>query len=136
MSHCSRSWGSELGGRRAAAALVRGFLNGLVLRADTIGESELLSAKSIEALENLGALLRQILEGGGESAQKLGARVGAGLRLEVRDRRLDVGGRNPPLRHFGLQIRDVAFIAPALRIEIERGPAQTEASEKVGVLIC
>ena len=55
-----------------AAALVRGFLNGLVLRADTIGERELLSAKSFQTVENLGALLRQILEGGGESAQKLG----------------------------------------------------------------
>jgi hypothetical protein len=103
-----------------AAALVRGFLNGLVLRADTIGERELLSAKSLQAVENLGALLRQVLEGGRESAEKLGARVGAGLRPEVRDRRLHIGGRNPPLRHFGLESRDVAFVAPALRIESER----------------
>ena len=55
----------------------------------------------------------------GEGAQKLGVRVGAGLRFEVGDRGLHVSDGNAPLRHLRLQIRDVAFVAPALRVQIE-----------------
>src|SRR5260370_40643171 len=57
--------------RLAVAVLVRSFLNGLILRADTIGHGALLAAKSLQAAKNLRPLLRQILEGRGESAQKL-----------------------------------------------------------------
>jgi hypothetical protein len=41
------------------------------------------------------------------------------LRPEIRDRFLHVGDRHAPLRHFGLEIRDVALVPPALRVEIE-----------------
>src|SRR5271165_517322 len=121
-----------LGARRRLAlpVLVRSFLNGLVLRADTIGHGALLAAKSLETAKNLRALLRQILEGRGESAQKLRVRVGAGLRLEVRDGLLHVGDRNPPLRHFGRQIRNIAFVPPALRVQIELWPGPDGGKRK------
>ena len=65
---------------------------------------------------------RQIRERRGEGAQKLGVRVGAGLRFEAADRSLHISDGNTPLRHLRLQIRDVAFIAPALRVQIELRP--------------
>src|SRR5208337_1830640 len=58
------------GGRRlAVVVLVRRSLNCLVLRADTSGQGVLLVAGTFEAADDLGALLRQILEGRGESAE-------------------------------------------------------------------
>src|SRR5271166_1249306 len=52
-----------VGARRRVAVpvLIRSFLNGLALRADTIGHGALLAAKSLETAKNLRALLRQIL---------------------------------------------------------------------------
>ena len=44
----------------------------------------------------------QIRERRGEGAQKLGVRVGAGLRFEVRNRGLHIGDGNAPLRHLRL----------------------------------
>ncbi len=121
-----------VGARRGLAVpvLVGSLLNGLALRADTIGHGALFATKTFEAAKNLRALLRQVLEGRGESAQKLRVGVGAGLRLEGRDRLLHVGDRNPPLCHFGRQIRDIAFVPPALRVQIELRPGPDGGKRK------
>src|SRR5208283_1974861 len=73
---------------------------------------------------------RQVLEGRSESTEKLGVRISAALGLEVGDRLLHIGDGNPPLSHFGHEIRDIAFVAPALGAEIELGPGPDGGKRK------
>src|ERR1700730_4194413 len=114
--------------------LVRRSLDGFVLRADAIGQSLLLAANSIQAADDLGALLRQVRERRGEGTQKLGVRIAAGLRFEVGDRGLHVSDGNAPLRHLRLQIRDVAFVVPALRVQIQLRAGPDGGERKSGRL--
>ena len=116
----------RLGGR----VLVGRFLHVLVLHPDAIGQSLLLAANSIQAIDDLGALLRQIRKRRGEGAQKLGVRVRAGLRFEVGDRGLHIVDGDAALGHLGLEIRDVAFIAPVLGVEIELRPGPDGGERK------
>ena len=118
------------GGRLIVMVLVRRFLHRLVLRPDAVGQRFLLTANPIQAIDDLGALLGQIRERRGKRAQKLGVRIGAGLRFEVGDRSLHISNGNTPLRHLRLQIHDVAFIAPVLGIQIELRPGPDRGERK------
>ena len=129
-SHCNRSWVSATRLRLVDLILVARFLHGVGLRADPVGHGALFAAKAIQSGKNLRALLRQILESRGECAQQLRVRVGSGLCLEVRDRRLDIGDRNPPLRHFRDEIGNIGLVAPGLRVQIELRPGPDGGERK------
>ena len=63
--------GSSHSRRLTDRTAVSGLLHKVGLRSDTIGHHPLLAPEALQSGEYLGALLRQIIEGGGERSQQL-----------------------------------------------------------------
>ena len=117
-------------GNLRTVAFVCSFLGRAAFFANAIRHLPLLTTKPLQTLEDLGALLRQVLEGGAKSAEQLRRCFGPGLRFEVRDRSFNFRDRNPPLHHLCRKISDVALRSPALRGKIELGSGPHRCKRK------